>query len=111
LLALIPASELPQLPLTQVLVVPVNAKDMPYALQVARLTRASGMYTEVDVTTHGVGAGLRLASKRQIPLALIVGEDEQRRGMVTVRDLVTGEEQVTTVEALVSHSAEKEQRL
>ena len=111
LLALIPASELPQLPLTQVLVVPVNAKDMPYALQVARLTRASGMYTEVDVTTHGVGAGLRLASKRQIPLALIVGEDEQRQGMVTVRDLVTGEEQVTTVEALISHSAEKEKRL
>jgi histidyl-tRNA synthetase len=47
-----------------------------------------------------VGAGLRLAARRQIRLALIVGENEQRQGVVTIRDLVTGEEQVSDIQAL-----------
>jgi histidyl-tRNA synthetase len=102
LLAFIPDDELPQLATTQALVIPVSAKDIPYAFHIARSTRTFGMRVEVDVTAHGVGAGLRLAARRQIPLALIVGEDEQRQGVVTVRDLVTGEEQATRVEALVS---------
>lgn len=110
LLAFIPDDELPQVATTQALVIPVSANDMSYAFHIARSTRASGMRVEVDVTAHGVGAGLRLAARREIPLALIVGEDEQRQGVVTVRDLVTGEEQVTMVEALVNRIGE-EQRL
>ncbi|HEY7415530.1 MAG TPA: ATP phosphoribosyltransferase regulatory subunit, partial [Ktedonobacteraceae bacterium] len=110
LLAFIPDDELPQVATTQAVVIAVSAKDMPYAFQVARSARASGMCVEVDVTTHGVGAGLRQAARRQIPLALIVGEDEQRQGVVTVRNLITGEEQVTMVETLV-HGIGKEQRL
>ncbi len=71
---------------------------MPYALLVARSVRAGGLQTEVDVTGHGVGAGLRLAVKKQVRLALIVGEDEQRAGTVTVHNLETGEERVVSVE-------------
>jgi histidyl-tRNA synthetase len=58
--------------------------------------------TEVDVTGHGVGAGLRLAVKKQMRIALIVGEDERRAGTVTVRDLATGEESVSSVESIAS---------
>src|SRR5436189_120365 len=50
--------------------------------------------TEVDITGHGVGAGLRLASKKGIRLALIVGEEEQLKSAVTVRDLVSSEEKL-----------------
>ena len=71
---------------------------MPYALLVARSVRASSLQTEVDVIGHGVGAGLRLAVKKQMRLALIVGEDERRAGTVTVRNLVTGEERVSTIQ-------------
>ena len=101
LLSLIPRETLPPVVTTQALVIPVHAQDLPYALQVARTARSLGVRTEVDVADHGVGAGLRLAARRQIRLALIVGEDEQRRGVVTVRDLVTGEERVSDIEALV----------
>ncbi len=100
LLALIPHETLPPVVTTQALVIPVHAQDLPYALQVAHTARSLGVRTEVDVADHGVGAGLRLAARRQIRLALIVGEDEQRQGVVTVRDLVTGEEQMSDVEAL-----------
>ena len=72
---------------------------MPYALQVARSVRARGIRTEVDVTGHGVGAGLRLATKKNIRLAIIVGDDEQQANVVTLRDLRTAEEQVLDIAA------------
>jgi histidyl-tRNA synthetase len=100
LLSLVPRHALPMPATTQALVIPVSPLDTQYALHVAHTARRCGVRTEVDVTGHGVGAGLRLATKKQIHFALIVGEDEQRRGLVTVRDLVTGEEQRVSIESI-----------
>jgi ATP phosphoribosyltransferase regulatory subunit len=100
LLSLVPKDNLPAPAPTQALVIPISMQDMPYALRVAHAARACGVSTEVDVTGHGIGAGLRLATKKQISFALIVGEDEQRKGLVTVRDLVRGEEQKVSLEAV-----------
>jgi histidyl-tRNA synthetase len=114
LLSVIPRETLPPIATTQALVIPVSTQDLPYALQIAHAARSFGMRTEVDVADHGVSAGLRLAARRQIRLALIVGEDERHRGVVTVRDLVTGEEQVSGIEALAlcaRDSQDKEQYL
>ena len=102
---------LPQLETTQALVVPISTLDLSYALQVGRAARMQGLQTEVDVTGHGVGAGLKLATKQQIRLAFIVGENEQRAGTVTVRNLETGEEHVTSLDVLVESMPEKEQCL
>ncbi len=111
LLSLVPKSDLPSIIGTQALVIPVNVQEMPYAQQVAHMVRASGIHAELDVTGHGIGSGLKLASKKNIPLALIVGEDERQRGVVTVRDLSTGEEQVVNIESLVQRVALKEVEL
>jgi ATP phosphoribosyltransferase regulatory subunit len=102
LLAQIPESDFPSTPTTQALIIPVSTHEIPYALQVARSVRAFGMYAEVDVTGNGVSAGLRQAARRGYRLALIVGEDEQSQGIVTVRDLVAGKEQTSPVESLAS---------
>ncbi|WP_165423241.1 histidine--tRNA ligase [Ktedonosporobacter rubrisoli] len=111
LLSHISSGNLPGTAATQALVVPVSSQDVPYAMQVARSARNLGMRTEVDVTGHGVGAGLKLASKKQIRLALIVGEDEQQKGVVTVRDLLTGEEQEARIESLLNRVLDEEQCL
>ena len=106
LLALLPKSDLPLETGTQAFVIPVSIEEMPYALQVARTARTSGMYVELDVTGHGISSGLKQASKKNIPLALIVGEDERQRNVVTVRDLTTGEEQVVSIESLAQQITE-----
>lgn len=120
LLAAIPREDLPASIETQALVIPVSARDVPYALSVARAARAREMQVEVDVTGHGVSSGLKLAAKKHIRLALIVGEDEQQRGSVTVHDLITGEEQSSTIEtfevprafdALTERVQEEERRI
>ena len=100
LLTLVPKENLPATKSMQAFVIPVRVEEMPYALHIARIARSSGISVELDVTGHGVSSGLKQASKKNIPLALIVGEDEQQRGVVTVHDLTTGEEQVVSSESL-----------
>jgi histidyl-tRNA synthetase len=107
LLALIPANDLPSLPKMEALVVPVNVQEMPYALHVAQVIRASGMRVELDVSGHGIGSGLKLASKKHIPLAYIVGENERQKNAVTVHNMTTGEEQGLQLEFFSQQIATK----
>ncbi|TMC95879.1 MAG: histidine--tRNA ligase family protein [Chloroflexi bacterium] len=109
LLSLLDRSDLPSYESTRALVIPVSQSDVPYALQVARSTRLQGLWTEVDVSGHGVGAGLKIATRKQIALAIIVGESEQRTQRVTLKDLQTGEERVLAVDTLAENIAHKEQ--
>ncbi len=113
LLALLPEGDVPPREAIQALVIPVSRQEVAYALQVARTARRQGISTEMDVTGHGVGAGLKVAAKQQIYLALIVGEKEEETGMVTVRHLDTGVEQVVALTVLGKHLKEvaEEQRL
>ena len=106
LLSLVSKDELPVINGTQALVIPVRIEEMPYALHIARIARSSGISVELDVTGHGVSAGLKQASKKNIPLALIMGEDERQRNVVTVHDLTTGEEQVVSSESLAQDMKE-----
>ena len=92
LLSLLPKSDLPVPAVTQALVIPVGPQDMPYALRVAHAVRTLGMQTEIDITGHGVSTGLKLATRKLIRFALIVGDTEQQSNTVTVRNLSTGEE-------------------
>lgn len=102
LLSHIPPASLPVQSTTQAVVIPVSANELPYALSVARAAREAGHRVEVDISGHGVGAGLKQAARKRVPLALIVGEDEIARHGVTVRDLETGVERRANFDELAS---------
>ncbi len=111
LLTLLAKDELPVINGPQAIVIPVSVKEMPYALHVAQTVRLSGMHVELDISGHGISSGLKRAGKKNIPLALIVGEDEQKRDEVTVHNLITGEEQVVSRESLAKGVVAKEVQL
>ena len=93
LLALLPEKEEAAAGVTSAIIIPISSQDMPYALQVARAARLQGIRSEVDISGHGLSAGLKLAGKKRISRALIVGENETREQRVTLRNLDSGEEQ------------------
>ncbi len=62
LLPLITNSQFPSTEKTHALIVPVNIQNRSYALKVASVAREAGLRVEVDVTEHGVGGGLKLAT-------------------------------------------------
>ena len=77
---------------TQAIIIPISSQDIPYALQIARSARIQGIRSEVDISGHGLSAGLKLAVKKRISHVLIVGESEVREQRVTLRNLASGEE-------------------
>lgn len=93
---------------TRLLIVPVSQPDLPYALHIARLLRAGGQPAELEVMGHGVSAALKSASKQEIPLAVIVGEDERRAETVTLRNLANSEERQLPLATLLQRFRERQ---
>ena len=94
---------------TQAIIIPISSQDIPYALQIARSARIQGIRGEVDISGHGLSAGLKLAVKKRISHVLIVGESEVREQRVTLRNLASGEEgsydQDTAIRYLLAQEA------
>lgn len=77
----------------QVLVTIFDQDSATASLDVAAELRARGLRTETYLEEgRDLGRQLRFASRRGIPYAVIVGPDEQARGVVTVRDMLSGEQ-------------------
>jgi histidyl-tRNA synthetase len=92
-----------------ILVVPVSPQDLPYALQIARALRAAGQSAELDVSGHGVGAGLKQAAKKTLRLVAIVGENERLADTITLHNLVSGVERQIPRARLLQSFAEREE--
>jgi histidyl-tRNA synthetase len=93
LVTLMPENEQSPASPTRAIIIPISPQDMPYALQVARAARMHGAHVELDISRHGLSAALKLAVKKSISFALIVGESEAREQHVTLRNLNSGAEQ------------------
>lgn len=70
-----------------------DADSATTSLEVAAELRGAGIRTETYLEEgRDLGRQLRFASRRGIPYAVIVGPDERVRGVVTVRDMETGQQ-------------------
>lgn len=83
-------------------VVPVGAASEPAALALTNGLRRAGY--AVDLGFRGnVARRLKRANKIGAVAAVLIGEDEMARGVVTVRDLATGEQAECPQNALAAH--------
>ncbi|BFH68551.1 threonine--tRNA ligase 2 [Paenibacillus dendritiformis] len=69
----------------QAKVLPVSEMFADYALQVKQALAARGIRAEVDGRNERLGFKIRDAQRAKIPYMLVVGEQEQRDGSVSVR--------------------------
>jgi histidyl-tRNA synthetase len=76
-----------------VLVALFDAAMVPEALRLAGELRASGVRVEVYPEPDKLGKQMKYAASRNMPFAAILGGDELARGEVTVKNLVSGEQQ------------------
>ncbi|HLG51183.1 MAG TPA: histidine--tRNA ligase [Chloroflexota bacterium] len=78
---------------TEVLVTVFDQERLASSLAIAASLRAAGINTEVALETEKLGHQLRYAGRKNIPLAIIVGPDEEAAGVVIVRNMVTGQQE------------------
>jgi len=61
--------------------------DFKYALNIAKKLREENINTEVYFEDGKLGKKLEYANKRNIPFVIIIGEDEIKNGLITLRDM------------------------
>ncbi len=92
----------------RVFVVPVkNPVDGLSALQALR---RSGVPASIDLMERSVSKNLEYAAKQGVPFAAIIGEKELKAGKVTLRNLVTGEEKLVSVQEAARLAAQASRR-
>lgn len=69
----------------QVKILPVSDKYMEYAKEVAARLEAEDIRVELDLRSEKLGYKIREARMDKVPYMVIVGENEQKNGSVSVR--------------------------
>jgi threonyl-tRNA synthetase len=95
----------------QVRILPVSDENQEYAEKVKE--ELDGFRVEIEDRSWTVGKKIQAAHDDRVPYMLIVGDDEEAEGAVSVRDRFENEEDGVPVEEFGTHLAEevKEKRL
>jgi len=89
---------LPQLPKLH-LIIPMSAEQQSLALVIADTLQAADFCTDVLLENDSMKSMMRKASKLGAAYALILGDEEQKHHMVTVKNMITGaQEQVKQID-------------
>ena len=83
-----------------VMVLPMN-EDLTYALNVAKLLRNGGINTELNYTKKSIKAMMNYANKIKVPFVVILGDNEEKENKVTVKNMLTGEQQYISIDELI----------
>ncbi len=87
---------------TQVLVSVFSAETASQSYTIAAKLRAAGIQTEVYPAVDKLGKQFKLADQKRIPFVVIVGEDEVQNNTVSLKNMISGEQQVLPVTELIA---------
>ena len=82
-----------------VVVVNLNRSDPSEALRLATELKNAGVEAEAYMGGSGMRPQLKYADRRNSPVAVMVGDDEIARGVVTIKDLKLGSELAQSIES------------
>ena len=76
--------------LTKVLVIPFQKENLKYAKEVASYLRDKNITCDVYYEDKNLKQKLKYANRLGIPYVCILGEDEEKQGLVTIKNMKTG---------------------
>lgn len=86
----------------QVRVLPISEKYEEYAQSVAKALKARHIDVTVDSRSEKIGYKIREARLNKLPYMLVVGQQEQEDGTVSVRSRFAGDEGVKPLEEFIN---------
>ena len=86
--------------ISKVLVVSMS-DDISRALEVATIIRSKGINTDVYLEDKKIKAKFKYADKLKIPYVAVIGEEEEKNGTVTLKNMTTGEQEEVSVEKML----------
>jgi threonyl-tRNA synthetase len=87
---------------TQVKILPISDKFMPYAENVLSQLKNNDIRAEIDDRSEKIGKKIRDTELAKIPLMLIIGEKEVNDEMVSVRRQGKGDEGIKSIQDFIT---------
>ena len=87
---------------TQAMLVNFGGENETYALQLLTQLRNAGIAAEIYPDAAKFDKQMKYANKRGIAYVLLPGDEERTKGMVSVKNFVTGEQKIVSVSDVVN---------
>jgi histidyl-tRNA synthetase len=87
---------------TKVMMVNFGGDEEAYALQVLQDLRKAGISAELYPEAAKFDKQMKYANKRSIPYVMILGEEERKQQLVSLKDFTTGKQEMLTAAAAVN---------
>ncbi len=85
--------------ISKVIIIPM-VEDLSYPIKVATNLREKGINAEIYLEQKAMKKKMNYANKQNIPYAIIIGEDEITNGTVTLKNMITGEQEIKKLEEI-----------
>ena len=86
--------------ISKVLVVSMT-DDISRALEVATKIREEGINTDVYLENKKIKAKFKYADKLKIPYVAVIGEEEEKNGTVSLKNMESGEQEEMSIEKMI----------
>ena len=73
---------------TEVFVTLMDSKLTKESTEITQYLRSKNIYTQMQLTPTKLGKQLQYADKKEIPWVVIIGEDEIKKGVVQLKDMI-----------------------
>ena len=87
--------------ISKVLVAPMSNEEITYALEVANALRNENINTETYLEDKKLKAKFKYADKLNIQYVIVLGEEETKERKVTLKNMITGEQETATLDEII----------
>lgn len=87
--------------IAQVLIVDADNSNFEYVSNVGNILRQNNIRTDIYYGDKQLKNKMKYANKLAIPYVLIIGETEKNNNQVTIKNMETGEQNLTTIEEAI----------
>ncbi|HGE69873.1 TPA: histidine--tRNA ligase [Candidatus Poribacteria bacterium] len=88
-------------PVTKIYIAPLCESAFPKAFEIAFLLRQKGVSTEIGLDGRSLKSQMKTADKLRAKYVVMIGEDEINKGFVTIRDMVSGEQEAVDFQIVI----------
>ena len=90
-----------------VYVAPITKDVRPKAFEITQLLRSNGIKSDVDLNGKKFKKLMNYADKIKVPKIIIVGANDLNEGKVTVKDMISGNQDLVEIENLIKYLNEE----
>ena len=87
---------------TQLLFINFGDKETAYCLPAVAKAREAGICTEIFPDSTKMKKQMSYANAKQIPFVALAGENEMTEGKLTLKNMISGEQQLVKIEELIN---------